>query len=115
MMNKKESEKLITSLVEKLQNQFDDFKGLYFYGSRMQDNHKNNSDYDFILQFDKIYYEKSLIIAGIVTDIEYIFDEIIDYKIFTTFGKKSISHIRNKVNPIFIEHVIDNGIFYAAT
>ena len=39
-------------LVKKLSEMFIDFKGLYHYGSRINNTNRTNSDYDFILIFE---------------------------------------------------------------
>ena len=102
-------------LINKLSHQFPDFKGLYHYGSQISKNSRIDSDYDYVLIFENIDYEKELEIAGIISNVEYGEHVEIDYKIFTVKGKKSIEHIRKEVNPVFVDKAIDNGIYYGRT
>jgi len=106
----------IPSLLDDVRSQlvsaFGDFRGLYFYGSRVVGTPREDSDYDIILVFDTIDYSKKLKIAGIIGTIEYKHAVIVDYKIFTTTGKRSIEYIRKYVNPFFIQQSVDNGMFY---
>ncbi len=105
------------SIIEKLNialsGRFDDYRGAYFFGSRLTGGFTKDSDYDVVLIFDGLEYEKQLKIAGVVSQIEYRFDVFIDCKLLTTSGNKSIEYIRENVNPIFIQRAIDSGIFYA--
>lgn len=91
---------------------FSDFKGLYHFGSRKKAVHSDESDYDIILVFEELDYEKELAIAHIINKFEFEHSIFIDYKTFTQTGKKSIEYTRKNINPIFIEDAIDNGIFY---
>ena len=99
-------------LIEKLSSAFSDFNGLYHFGSRAANTNRAESDYDYILIFEKTGYEKELEVAGIISLVEYEEDAAIDYKIFTTKGIRSIEYIRKEVNPIFINKAVDNGIYY---
>jgi predicted nucleotidyltransferase len=98
---------------ENFSNVFPDFRGVYLFGSRIKGNSSIESDYDIVMIFDYIDYDKRLNIAGLITDIEYNLNISIDYKILTSSGNRSIEYIRNNVNPFFISQSIDNGLFYA--
>ncbi len=91
---------------------FDDFQGLYYFGSRKKAIHSDESDLDIILVFDKLDYKKELSIAHLINKLEFDYNLFIDYKTFTKSGRKSIDYIRNYINPLFIKEAIDNGIFY---
>lgn len=106
------NQEVIHKLVDELSKNFDDFQGLYFFGSRIKAEKDSKSDYDFVLIFDSLHYEKKLDIGGIISYLEYQLNIQIDYKLFTKTGKRSIDYIRKNVNPYFIEQAIDNGIFY---
>lgn len=105
----------INELNNQLSRKFKDFKGLYYYGSRIKGTNKKNSDYDIVLLFRNIDYEKELQIAGIISFIEYKFNIFIDYKTLTVMGTKSADYIKKNINPVFIHEAIDNGIFYGRT
>jgi predicted nucleotidyltransferase len=106
------SHEVIQKINKCFYDSFDDYKGLYFYGSRLKNDFKPDSDYDMVLLYDKLDYEKELRIAGLISQIEYENSIFIDYKTFTIAGDKSIENIRNKINPVFISEAIDHGIFY---
>jgi predicted nucleotidyltransferase len=94
---------------------FNDYKGSYFYGSRAHGKYKDDSDLDIALIFEELNFDKKLTIAGALGDIEYKFDIFIDYRLFTTLGKRGIEYIRANVNPLFIHEAIDKGIYYERT
>jgi len=95
-----------------LASDFSDFRGLYFYGSRDSGMPREDSDYVIILVFDTIDYSKKLKIAGVIGAIEYEHAVTVDYKIFTTTGKRSTEYIRKNINPFFIQQSVDKGTFY---
>ncbi len=102
----------IQKLSIELSKKFKDFKGLYFFGSRIKGMQQEDSDYDIVLLFDSLNYEKELQIAGIISYTEYCNDVFIDYKTLTVEGYKGSDFIRENINPVFIHEAIDNGIFY---
>lgn len=95
-----------------LSHKFNDYSGIYFFGSRTTDFYSESSDYDVVLVFSSLDYEKQMEIAGIIGRIEYEEKVTIDYKVLTSSGKRSIDHIRNNVNPTFIQQAIDNGYYF---
>lgn len=103
---------IIDKLNKQLTESFSDYEGLYFFGSRMKKANSIIGDYDVVLIFGAIDMDKELKLAGEISQFEYENDVDIDYKTLTSSGKKSIDYIRKNVNPIFIEHAIDNGIHY---
>lgn len=107
------NEEVVQKINAELSRSFDDYQGAYFYGSRAKGKFHEESDFDVVLMFDSIDHDKRMAIAGIVSDLEYHLDMFLDYKLFTTTGKKSIEYLRQNVNPVFIEHAIDRGIYYA--
>jgi len=104
---------IIDRLNRNLSSAFKDYRGAYFFGSRLTGKHNEESDYDVVLIFDELDREKRLEIAGIISLIEYETNVFIDCKYLTTSGKKSIDYIRENVNPLFIRAAIDNGKFFA--
>ena len=106
------NERILRIINKTLSLNFPDYRGAYLYGSRLRCDCAPDSDFDVVLLFDRIDFEKKLLIAGVIGDIEYDQDIFIDYKLFTTSGEKSIEHIRSLVNPFFIREAIDKGVFY---
>ncbi|MGE5432124.1 MAG: nucleotidyltransferase domain-containing protein [Syntrophomonadaceae bacterium] len=95
-----------------LSQTFNDYRGIYFFGSRTTEEYSELSDYDVVLVFTSLDYEKQMEIAGLIARIEYEEKVAIDYKVLTSGGKRSIAHIRSKVNPTFIQQAIDNGYYF---
>ena len=110
------SEKILNAVNKLLSHEIADYKGLYFFGSRLTDPFRaasRKSDFDIVLMFDSLDYKKQLKISGLISDIEYRFNIFIDCKLLTSSGYKSIEYIRNNQNPVFIKNAIDNGVYYA--
>lgn len=85
---------------------YDDFEGIYLYGSRIRGDAKEDSDLDVIILFNQDPpYAKQLDISGIVIDLEYRSNIFIDHHPMT------ISNL--KKNPFFYEEVVGKGIYYA--
>jgi predicted nucleotidyltransferase len=105
----------LLELKDKLSEKFNDFNGMYFYGSRVKRTNKKNSDYDLALIFGSLNYEKELEIAGVVTSFEYYYNIFIDYKTLTLKGSKSFLNIKKNINPLFVKEIQDTGIFYERT
>ena len=91
---------------------FQDYHGLYFYGSRMKGTNHDESDYDLVLIFDYMDYAKKLEVSGVIGKIEYKHNVFVDIKIMTQGGESSPENIRKNINPAFIDQAVDNGIFY---
>ncbi len=103
-MDVKEIAKKICDKLKK----YDDFKGLYLYGSRITGNYKDDSDIDIVGVFEKEQdYKKELEISGEVIDIELGFENyvIIDFHPMTEAELNR--------NYIYFNE-IKKGIFYAA-
>jgi len=100
----------VKEIVKKLNNQFkkefDDFKGIYFYGSRAKGTHCEDSDIDIVVLFQKVDRDKRMKIWGIVGEVEYEYDVFIDLHPMT---KEEL-----KLNPFYYDQVVNNGIFYEA-
>jgi len=98
----------IKQIAKKLRDKlkkYDDFIGLYVYGSRIAGNYKKDSDLDIIAVFEKEpEYEKSLEISGDVNDIEAESDIFIDFHAMT--------EDELNLNFIFFNEV-KKGLFYA--
>ena len=101
-MNKKvEIEQIISELNIRLTERYNDFHGIYFFGSRTKDT------YNMVFVFDrKINWRFRKEIIKIVYDIELKYDIFIDAKVY---NNKEISE---PITP-FRQAVINEGIFYA--
>lgn len=100
----------IVNIAQKLNNalaKYEDFKGIYLYGSRIKGNYKDDSDLDVIILLDKeTSYSTDKEIAGIVGRIEYENNIFIDYH--------SMTYNQLEGNPIYFDEVVNKGVFYAA-
>ncbi|OGU17475.1 MAG: hypothetical protein A2X61_08810 [Ignavibacteria bacterium GWB2_35_12] len=102
-----EIEQVISKIQKVLKGKYIDFKGVYFYGSRVKDNYNNDSDYDLVIAFDReIDWKFKYEIRDIIYDIELKSELMIDAKIY------DIKEILNPVTP-FRKIVKEEGIFYA--
>jgi len=105
-------DEIVNKINRELSACFQDYHGLYFYGSRMKGTNHDESDYDLILIFSFMDYTKKLEVAGVIGEIEYEHNVFVDIKIMTQGGESSPESIRKNINPAFINQAIDNGIFY---
>ncbi len=105
-MPKSFADKVIKELTSELSNEFRDFKGVYFYGSRARQTESEESDYDIVAVFDFVDRSKRMKIWGIVGEIEYKFDVFLDLHPMT---REEL-----EFNPYYYEQVVKNGIFYEA-
>ncbi|GAF78765.1 unnamed protein product, partial [marine sediment metagenome] len=76
--------KLLIQQVNKLiKSHFADFKGTYFFGSRVHNNFTEDSDYDLLLTFEhKLNWKEKNLIYDIIADIEMKERIIIDIKTY---------------------------------
>ncbi len=106
---------IIEKLNSALSDKFGDYRGTYFFGSRLTGNFTEDSDYDVVLVFDVLDREKQRLIMRVVSELEYELEVFLDCKLFTSTGSRSIDYIRKNVNPVFIERAIDLGKYYGRT
>lgn len=98
---------LISDINKKLSSCFNDFQGVYFYGSRARGEYSTDSDFDFIIVFKNGYsIEDEYKLAGVIGEIELKYDIFIDYHPMT------IKELER--NPVFYNQVVKNGIYYEA-
>ncbi len=97
--------KIIKQLDDIISKEFEDFHGLYFYGSRFSGANTAESDYDVVALFDVVNEKKKNEIYRILSEFEYLNDVFIDIKIFDENQFHS--------NPFFYEQVTQKGVFYA--
>ena len=99
---------LIAELRNVLKSRFNDFRGLYFFGSQKKNIATAVSDWDFAIVFDRTIDWK---FKDEVRDILY--DMMLKYNIVIDSHIYSVSELRNPKTP-FRESVSRDGIFYAA-
>ena len=110
-----ENDLIIENLNTLLSSSFEDYRGAYFFGSRLTGDYTKYSDYDVVLIFDVLEDDKKKKIMRVVSELEYQLDIFIDCKLFTSTGNRSIDYVRKNVNPVFIEKAIDLGKHYVRT
>lgn len=99
------TDNLITLKIKKFFEQnFTDFRGLYFFGSHTKGNFTEYSDYDYVAIFDDVARNKKYKIYRFVSKLEYEFNIFLDIKILTPQ--------QFKLNPFFYEEVIKYGLYY---
>lgn len=97
--------KIIKELNALIKEKYSDFKGSYLYGSRARGDFREDSDIDVVTLFDEVNREKDLDICGIVGELEYKYNIMIDFQVFTLD--------KLKLNPFYFDEVTQKGIFYA--
>lgn len=98
----------IKTIAEKLRDKlksFDDFKGLYLYGSQVKGTAKDKSDIDMVAIFDTINHNKKRSIHGYALDIE------LEYDIFIDLHPMTLEELN--LNCFFFDEV-KKGIFYGS-
>ena len=97
---------VITALKTSFNSSFDDFEGMYLYGSQARGDFNKNkdSDIDIVAVFKEENKEKRRLIWRIVSRVEYDFDVSIDLHPMT---KESLEK-----NTVFHNQVVENGIFF---
>ncbi|WP_373469436.1 nucleotidyltransferase domain-containing protein [Candidatus Endomicrobiellum cubanum] len=98
-------DKIVNELKNELKKSFKDFKGLYIYGSQVNDTYNKNSDVDIVVIFSKYNFKKLSVVWAIVSKIEYTNNIVIDLKPYT--------YLELKRNYIFCNEVVGKGVFYA--
>ena len=102
-MNQKD---LINEFNKLVLDKYNDFKGIYLFGSRAKGNFKDDSDIDLVLLFDEVNRDKKMEIYGILSELMYKYEIFIDIHIMTPETLR--------FNPFFYEEVVDKGQFYEA-
>ncbi len=106
-MSKNKDIKIINEINRVLKSQYNDFKGTYFFGSRLKGNNLPDSDYDLLFVFDRdIDYSFKREIRDIIYDFMLRYDIVIDSKIFS-------EHSMKVPNMPFTEGVKQKGSYYA--
>lgn len=97
---------VITALKNSFNSSFDDFEGMYLYGSQARGDFNKDSDIDIVAVFKEENKEKRRLIWRIVSKVEYDFDVSIDLHPMT---KESLEE-----NTVFYNQVVEKGLFYDA-
>lgn len=98
--------KLIEEINRELKKRHRDFKGTYFFGSRLRGDNTSSSDYDIVLVFDRIIdYPFKREVRDIIYGFMLKYDIVIDTKIF------SFNEMLHPCMP-FTEEVKNRGSYY---
>ena len=103
--------KSITEVINKLnntiKNTFNDFRGLYLYGSYANNKNNEESDIDIVALFDKsLNRDQRLNLWNLIGKIELDFGIVLDLH---PMSKNELEQ-----NPIYYNQVVNKGIFYGA-
>lgn len=105
-MIKTNFDSIIDKIKQTLSERYEDFKGIYFYGSRVRGDNNQDSDYDIVIVFDR---EIDWKFKNEVRSIVYLFmvenDLLIDCKVISQKG------ISDPSTP-FEVNVKKEGIYY---
>ena len=101
----------ILQVIEKvnttIKTTYDNFNGLYLYGSCAAKKNNENSDIDIVAIFDKsLSREQRLYLWNLIGKIEVDFGVVLDLH--------PMSEAELKQNPIYYNQVVNKGIFYGA-
>ena len=102
------AKRLIKQVNDLIKSHFVDFKGLYFFGSRLKGNFSEASDYDLLLTFDhKLNWKEKNKIYDLIAEIELRENIVIDIKAYQE------KELKKRWTP-FRENVLKEGVFYGA-
>ncbi|MBI5326626.1 MAG: nucleotidyltransferase domain-containing protein [Ignavibacteriae bacterium] len=103
----KKFESVINDIQNTFKKKYKEFKGIYLFGSRINGNYNEYSDYDFVVVFDrKIDWRFRYEVRDFIYDIELKNDLLLDAKIY------NINDILEPITP-FRNTIKEQGIFYA--
>ena len=97
--------KIIEEIRASVASNYNNFKGIYLYGSRAKGLAKEDSDIDVVILFDsELTNDEELKLAGLIGDIEYKYDVFIDSHPYTMTALER--------NPFYYESVVEEGIYF---
>lgn len=97
--------KIIEEISASVENNYNNFKGIYLYGSQVKGTAHKDSDIDIVLVFDsELSNNERLNLAGLIGDIEYKYDVFIDSHPYTMSALER--------NPFYYESVVEEGIYF---
>jgi len=106
-MPDKKIEKIIQDLNKKLFSKFNNFEGIYLYGSRAKGNYGPESDIDIIVLFKDSYCQKTESeLAEIIIKIE------LEYNVFVDYHPMTLKELKR--NQVFYNEVVNKGFYYEA-
>ncbi|MDR0822369.1 MAG: nucleotidyltransferase domain-containing protein [Endomicrobium sp.] len=100
---------LVQELKENLQNSFNDFEGLYVYGSQAKGTAHKDSDIDVVILLKDNDRQKRNIIWDIASQLDY---KYYDYGMSLDLHPMTREELER--NYVFHNEVVNKGIFYAA-
>ena len=105
-MNNKDFGIIIKKIAQTLKNKYNDYRGIYFYGSRVRGDNGLRSDYDIVIVFErKIKWEFENEVLNVVYDYLVDNDIVIDCRVYQEM------EISNPATP-FRLNVKKEGTFY---
>ncbi len=105
---KAEFEPVIRELNARLKEQYSDFSGITFFGSRHRGDFRVDSDFDIVVLFaTKPLWKKENDVLDMIYETELKYDFVIDAKVYHENEIK-------ECNTPFRETVLTEGTFYAA-
>ncbi len=91
-----------------IKTHFTDFKGTYFFGSRLRGDNKKDSDLDLLLCFDRrLEWKEKNLVYDLMAELEIKENIVLDIKVYKE------SDLKQVWTP-FRENVIKGGIFFGA-
>ena len=105
-MKREYIDKIIREISKELKSKYDDFRGIYLFGSQARNDGHKDSDIDIAIIFDREIDRKFKDeIVGLIYEYEVINDLIIDSFIF------KFKDILNPITPLRL-NIKNEGIFY---
>jgi predicted nucleotidyltransferase len=105
-INRKNIDKIINEISHELKSKYDDFRGIYLFGSYSRNEQHKDSDIDIAILFDReIEWKFRDEIIGIIAEYNVKYDIIFDIHVF------SIEDILYPITPLR-ENIKNEGIVY---
>lgn len=98
--------KLIKELNSIISKMYNDFKGVYLYGSQATGMAGADSDIDLVGVFGEVNFDKEFEIAGVLCDLMYKYDVYIDMHHYTPQMLER--------NPFYYNEVVKRGTYFEA-
>jgi len=96
-------------LRDSLQENMEDFEGLYVFGSQVRGDATEDSDVDIVVLLKQDYFFMPDALSDIWSQMMYDYYDIIDIDLHTKTRQKL------EMNPFFYDEVVNKGVFYGTT